>query len=222
MAEPYADRDPIFYATVLYNGAKWEGREIETFVGGKDGMKDFKCSGTTSTTPTGYYFKKYLTEEDESSWNTKGSSKYGIHLRFAEVLLNKAEALAEADWGANQTAALDIINQIRARAGLSAKSAGTKEQFMELLRKERMIELAGEGFRYWDLRRWRLAEDVINGKVAHGVKITKDKSTGKLTYEQVSVDADRTRVFFEKYYAFSIPISERSNNRKFGENNPGW
>ncbi len=221
-ADPYANRDPRFYATVLYNGAKWEGRTLETFVGGADGMVEFKTSNTTGATPTGYYFKKYLTEDDGTNWNTKGSSKYGIHLRFAEVLLNKAEALAEADWGANQAAALEIVNSIRARAGLPAKSAASKDQFMELLRNERKIELAGEGFRYWDLRRWRIAEEVIHGKVAHGVKITKDASTGGFKYEHVSVDADRTRIFFPRFYAFSIPVSERSNNAAFGENNPGW
>ena len=92
-----------------------------------------------------------------------------------------------------------------------------------------MVELAGEGFRFWDIRRWRIAGDdlavegdgIIHGAVAHGVKITKD-ADGNFSYEQVAVDAGRTRVFLDHYYAFSIPVEERSNNRLFGDNNPGW
>ena len=83
-----------------------------------------------------------------------------------------------------------------------------------------MVELAGEGFRYWDLRRWRLAEDVINGQCAHGVKIT--QSGDRLNYEQIEVDDGLTRVFYDRYYAFSIPVSERANNTLCGDNNPGW
>lgn len=219
--DPYSNRDPRFYATVLYNGARWEGRKIETYKGGLDGIIEFTTSGATGSTPTGYYFKKFITEDD-TSWETKGSSKYGITLRYAEVLLNKAEALAEQDWATNQTAALEALNEVRSRVGLPDRTASSKAEFMEHLRHERIVELAGEGFRYWDLRRWRLAVDVINGSNAHGVLITKNEDDS-FTYLQINVDADRSRIFYERYYAFSLPISERSNNKLLNsENNPGW
>lgn len=60
--DPYANREPRFYATVLYNGAKWEGRTIETFVGGADGLIEFQTSGAANASTTGYYFRKFLTE----------------------------------------------------------------------------------------------------------------------------------------------------------------
>lgn len=217
---PYEGRDPRFYATVLYNGALWENRKIDTKPGGADGIGTFATSGAAGTTVTGYYFKKFITES-QTGWETKGSDHFGILLRYAEVLLNKAEALAMSDWAANGAAALQALNEVRARVGLSERTASSQEEFMKYLKKERMLELAGEGFRYWDLRRWRDAEEVINGKAVHGIKITGTEPSD-FKYQQVDVDAGLTRVFTENYYAFSIPVSERSNNTLLGENNPGW
>lgn len=224
--DPYTGREPRFYASILYNGAEWEDRKIETFVGGTDGFMAFKDENTASSTTTGYYLRKWITE-NATDWETKASSHFSIMLRYAEVLLNKAEALAESGDLEN---ALLVLNDVRGRVGLPPKSASDKASFMKILRKERMVELAGEGFRFWDIRRWRIAGDdpaveddgVIHGAVAHGVKITRNAETGECTYEQVAVDAGRTRVFLDHYYAFSIPVTERSNNRLLGDNNPGW
>jgi len=214
---PYDDRDPRFYATILYNGASWENRVIDTKPGGDDAIGEFALSGTASSSVTGYWLKKFITE-GETGWETNGSDHFGITVRYGEVLLNKAEALAELG---RLSEALDALNQIRDRVGLPARTASSKDAFMQHLRTERMLELAGEGFRYWDLRRWRLGEDVINGQSCHGCKIT-ENADGSLSYEQVDVDAGQTRVFTENYYAFSCPVGERSNNELFGDNNPGW
>lgn len=220
--DPYTDREPRFHATILYNGADWEGRTIETFVGGADGFVEFEQSGSTSGhTPTGYYLRKFL-QEGYSDFTTKGSYQSDPVLRYAEVLLNKAEAYAELDYMSNQVKALAAINEVRDRVDLPAitpSEAPTKETFMELLRRERAVELAAEGFRYWDLRRWRLAEAKINGKNAHGVKIT--ENDGSFSYERVAVDGGSPRIFLEKYYYFSLPTSELSNNNK-AINNPFW
>lgn len=218
-SDPYKNREPRFEATILYNGAPWEGRTIETYVGGTDGLIEFTPSGAAGSTTTGYYFRKFITE-GETTWEAKGSSHFGIVVRFGEVLLNKAEALAEADWGKNSAEALETLNLVRRRVGLPDRKTSDKEQFMKYLRRERMVELAGEGFRYWDLRRWRMAVDVLNGKDAHGVKITKNNDT--FNYEQIAVDGGKKRVFFERFYTFSLPLSELSNNKLIGENNPGW
>lgn len=230
--DPYSNREPRFYATIIYNDADWEGRKIETFVGGKDGIQSFRDTGTATSTTTGYYLRKFITEDDHT-WDVDGSSHFFPLIRYAEVLLNKAEALAEADWNMNKAEALKALNDIRSRGRqeLTPLTANNKEDFMKLLHKQRMLELAGEGFRFWDLRRWRLAEKEINGTMAYGMKITRnvtsvDEKGNPLTwtysYQKVNVDADRPRIFYDRFYAFSIPIKERSNNKTFGENNPGW
>lgn len=222
-ADPYTNREPRFHATIMYNGSNWEGRKIETFVGGSDEFSEFKQSSSTNGhTCTGYYLRKYL-QEGHASFATKGSYQYDAVLRYAEVLLNKAEAYARKDYGQYKTQALGALNEVRNRVGLPAKTeadAPDVDSFMQLLRKERSVELAGEGFRYWDLRRWKLATNVINGQNAHGVKITKN-SDGLFDYERVACDGGTPRVFLEKYYYFSLPTIELTNNN-LCENNPYW
>jgi len=221
--DPYTDREPRFHATILYNGARWEEREIQTYEDGSDSFVKFTQSGATSGhTCTGYYLRKYL-QENNKTFITEYSYQYDAVLRYAEVLLNKAEAYAELDYIQNRTLALDALNEVRTRVGLPKKTntdAPDKDSFMELLRKERCVELAGEGFRFWDLRRWRLAENVINGKNAHGVVVTKN-ADNTYSYETVEVDGGTTRIFFPSYYYFSLPTQELANN-KLCENNTYW
>jgi hypothetical protein len=221
-SDPYIDREPRFHATILYNRSRWENREIQSYVGGTDGYLDFKQAGSTNGhTCTGYYLRKYL-QEGNVSFVTEYSYQYDAVLRYAEVLLNKAEAYAQLDYVRYRTQALGALNEVRNRVGLPAKTAADApnlEAFMALLRKERCVELAGEGFRYWDLRRWKLAEGIINGQNAHGTKITRNGIT--YTYETVDCDGGGTRVFLPKYYYFSLPASEIANN-KLCENNLYW
>ena len=242
-ADPYTGREPRFYATILYNGAPWEKRTIRTYdqtgytapatsvldpmspdgypaddLYPYDYIDKFQLSGSPATTVTGYYLRKWIREGD-TDWIKNGGSHYWIALRYAEVLLNKAEAQAQ---NGDIPTALLTLQQVRDRVGLPAKTAADLDSFMAVLEHERIVELAGEGFRYWDLRRWRRAVDVIDGKQAHGCWITR-AADGTLTYKQVEVDAGRTRVFPERYYAFAIPESERSTNPALNnENNPGW
>jgi hypothetical protein len=222
-ADPFANREPRFKATILYNGATWEGRIIQTYIGGSDAFSAYTQSGATNGhTCTGYYLRKYL-QEGNTEFLVKYSYQYDAVLRYAEVLLNKAEAYAEADFARYKLDALAALNELRTRVKLPSKTAADapdKDTFMSLLRKERTVELAGEGHRYWDLRRWKLAESVINGKLAHGVRITRS-GTGALSYETVDCDAGVPRIFLEKYYYFSLPESEVVNN-KLCEDNPYW
>ena len=219
-ADPYTDREPRFHATVLYNGSEWEGRKIETFVGGSDEYRDFSIeTGADGHTVTGYYLRKYL-QEGNGSFPTEGSYNTDIVIRYGEVLLNRAEALAQLG---NIPDALTELNKVRARVGLPDKTqadAQTLDKFMEILRHERCVELAGEGLRIWDLRRWRLAESVINGKNVHAHKITR-QSDGSYKYETVDADAGRKRIFLPHYYYLSLPSSELSQNN-LCDNNPIW
>ncbi|MDE6715490.1 MAG: RagB/SusD family nutrient uptake outer membrane protein [Muribaculaceae bacterium] len=228
--DPYTDREPRFHATILYNGAKWEDRTIETFVGqgsvvpdGTDHFVEYHSTACTyGYTCTGYYMRKYL-DEGNANYKADGSYMPELILRYAEVLLNKAEALAMINYSANAQKALDALNEVRARVNLPNRTltdAPDLESFMELLRKERICELAGENFRYWDLRRWRLAEEVLNGKCMHGTLITM-KYDGTFEYEYVDVDDGEKRSFQKRDYYYSLPTDEITNN-KLAYDNPDW
>lgn len=223
-SDPFTDREPRFQATILYNGASWRGRTIEAYEGGTDGFMEFRKSGSTGgKTCTGYFLRKFLIESNLKFVESEDRSVTpDLIMRYAEVLLNQAEAYIQMDLIANQTKALECINKVRARVNLPAKTIAdinTIDNAMKLIRDERAKELAAEGLRFWDLRRWGIAESVIGGKMAHGVKIKKSGSS--YTYERIDCDAGSPRVYPERYKYFSIPLGERTNNPSC-TNNPGW
>ena len=217
-------REPRFYASIIYNGATWKEKTIYTYVDAENGFAAYRdnMNPGEKQTVTGYFIRKYL-QENNTEFDDKGSDQFWIEMRYAEVLLNLAEALAEQDYAKNQDDALEALNEVRRRVDLperTTQEAPDKDSFMKLLRKERICELAFEGFRYWDLRRWRLAGEVIDGKQAHGTKITK-KDDNSYTYEQVSCDDNINRFFPERYYLLPIPVDELQNN-PLCENNAPW
>ena len=142
-----------------------------------------------------------------------------VVIRYGEVILNLAESAVElSTYGVNDYLAVAQVafDQLRSiHGGLPAKTMD-----LEVVRHERRIDLMYEGFRYWDLRRWRLAGEVIDGKQAHGTKITK-KDDNTYTYEQVSCDDNINRFFPERYYLLPIPVDELQNN-PLCENNAPW
>ncbi|MCM1532880.1 MAG: RagB/SusD family nutrient uptake outer membrane protein [Ruminococcus flavefaciens] len=221
--DPYTDREPRFQATILYNGAEWEGRTIETYKGsgsvadGKDCYSPWTNNASTQgRTCTGYYFRKYLMEGEEITTSNR-SYNTEIILRYAEVLLNKAEAYAHLGMF---TEACKALNEVRARVGLPARNTTDLNQFMTYLRKERCCELAGEGLRFWDLRRWDLAQQTINEQPVHGHLVTKT-TAGIFTYSTVDADGGIARMYQERYRYFSLP-SDELNNNKLCKDNPGW
>ena len=222
--DPYVGREPRFYASIIYNGATWKEKKIYTYVDAENGFAAYRdnMNPGEKQTVTGYFIRKYL-QENNADFDDKGSDQFWIEMRYAEVLLNLAEASAEQDYSKNQDDALEALNEVRERVNLpkrTTEEAPDKDSFMKLLRKERICELAFEGFRYWDLRRWRLAGEVIDGKQAHGTKITK-KDDNTYTYEQVSCDDNINRFFPERYYLLPIPVDELQNN-PLCENNAPW
>jgi hypothetical protein len=154
-ATPYVDRDPRMYKTIVYPGDIYIGKV------------------TTATEPfkqTGYGVKKYSIYDTASTTNLinqAGRSEINyMVIRYADVLLMYAEAQNEAV-GPDATV-YNAVNRIRERAGLSPHQipAGkTKEEMREIIRHERRIELAFEGFYYTDIRRWKIAENVMPGAV---------------------------------------------------------
>ena len=158
------------------------------------------------TTCTGYYMRKLFDPEISKSQMRRTDLTF-YYMRYAEVLLIYAEAMAMQD---KLTEALEALNEGRDRVDLPAVSASTKTEFMKLLRHERMVELAFEGHRFWDLRRWGLATTVLNGTHMEGVKPT--KVGDGYEYDVVDCDAGKTRVYLEKYNRFPIPIAEIQQN----------
>ena len=151
-------------------------------------------------TCTGYLVRKLLNENMTDVVNVRSAQPW-VELRYAEVLLNKAEAAYRLD---TMGEARSAINEVRARVNLPAKNStgtGLWNDYMN----ERKIELAFEGQLYWDMVRWRLAHTAYNNYRRHGVKV----SNGTYTYVVVdNVDLK----YSEKCYILPIPQSEINNN----------
>lgn len=202
-ANPYENREPRFYASILYNGASWKGRTIETFVGGTEGFEQYASAQTSGNTTTGYYIRKMI---DENAPMDGISTQTWYEVRYAEVLLNHAEALNEL--GRTQEA-LVSLNKVRARAKLPNITVSDQVALRTIIREERKVELAFEGHRLWDLRRWRTAVETLDGKRMHGTMITRNGEDW--VYETVECD-DANRIFRENYYKLPVPQSEIDNN----------
>ncbi|MBQ9410843.1 MAG: RagB/SusD family nutrient uptake outer membrane protein [Bacteroidales bacterium] len=205
---PYALLEPRFQASILYNGSSWKGRTIEPYVDGTDGWAAWKTEKEPKgRIVTGYYMKKNIDESFDVS--SSGSSHPFTFLRYAEVLLNKAEACYFSNDPAGANAA---VKAVRARVGLpySDKSG---DALWKAIVQERKVELAFEGLRYWDQRRWETAHTAypegLSGYKQHGLKIEKEGTAFRYTY--VTID-DQDRSFTSRLYRFPIPESELSSN----------
>ena len=218
--KPWENRCERFKASVLYNGSYWWDREVETFVGGKDYTA---LNSTAKGCITGYTLRKHLDPEVRISGVEKNTFHDFPLLRYAEILLTYAEAANEY-YGTSDDDIVDdamiytCVNQVRNRAGLPPVADKTKKEMREIIHRERTVELAFENVRYFDLRRWREAEIVLNRPV-HGVQITKDESTGEFIYSAPIEVEDR--VFPERCYYYPIPQSELNKNAALTPN-PGW
>lgn len=211
-ASQYANRDPRLNATVFYNGMQWLGRAVETFEGGLDKPNaPFKTQTRTS-----YYLRKFLGNFATSNSYSNQSHNFP-YFRFAEVLLSYAEALNEL--GRVEDAQKEVI-KIRARAGITAGSGArygipvgiSQNDMRNLIRNERRIELAFEEHRFWDIRRWKIAPDVLSG-ATQGLSVTPNTSSFIFELEDVS-----TLRFEEKYYHMPIPYSEITKNSNLVQN----
>jgi len=214
---PYENRDPRLKYTVFYNGSTWLKRSVETFEGGLD-----KPNRQTSQTQTGYYLRKFMGNNENSS--TLATQKRANNIiRYAEILLNYVEALNEIN--KDNPDIISFIKEIRKRAGINAGTNGryglpvsfTQSEMRDIIRNERRIELAFEEHRFWDIRRWKIAETVMNQPI-QGVIITK-QSDGTFVYTVKNV---RNQLFdASKMYWYPIPQSEIVANSALTQN-PGW
>ena len=217
-ADPYANRDPRFYASILYDGAKWKDRELETWLSadGNSGGRDSKYGQDAwNTSQTGYNMKKFMDENYVgNSWQF--SAKDDIWLRMGELYLDQAEANAMAG---HEDVAKGALNKVRARAGMPDVNKSGSE-LVEAIRHERRIELCFEENRYFDVRRWKLGPQYLAGKI-HRINITKN-ADGTKTYKVGEIPGDfGTRIFDEKIYWVPILKSEIDKNPNIVQN-PGY
>jgi len=215
---PYDKLEPRFAATILYNGAAWKGRTIEPYVDGTDGWAAWKTvKEPKGKTVTGYFLKKNVDESYDV--NTSAGSNPFTFMRYAEILLNKAEACYRI--GGLDADANAAIREIRARVDLPYTDKSGTDLWNAIV-QERKVELAFEGFRYWDLRRWGLSSENYPKGLAnyqqHGLKI--EKNGDKFLYNYVSVD-EKDRTFDTKLYRFPMPENELSSNSKVDQY-PEW
>ena len=216
-ANPYEGRDKRLQWSIIVDGAEFKGKVIRTaYLEPDDGL------GLVERTNTGYYIRKFLDETlpFEKLVGYGGSSTSWKEIRLAEVLLNYAEALNELNQGPDPEGnAYEAVRRVRERAGLPGLPEGLDySAFKERIVQERKVELAFEGHRFWDLRRWRMAEEVLNDKYFHGIRITEDDDGNKI-YDVFEVNSVPRQVFLEKHYLMPINQGEIEKNPKLLPNN---
>lgn len=219
-ANPYAARDPRLEKFVLYDGGT-AGINNAVIRTAADGTTNDALNKVSTSTRTGYYLKKMLRQDVNCDPNSSSKQfHYTARLRFTEFFLNYAEAANEA-WGptgtgGNAYSAYDVVKAIRKRAGIGTDNGdeylesvkGDKEKMRELIRNERRIELSFEGFRFYDIRRWKAP---LN-EAAMGVSITEGK------HNVIEVE---TRNYGEHMHYGPVPYSEILKYSRL-QQNAGW
>lgn len=218
--EPYVNRDPRLQATIVYHGYQWTNGEGVTSTiyirpgssadAGASNLDEYAGQGQNATS-TGYYLRKWF---DPTAPAGLASGLNLILMRYADVLLMYAEAknelgeMNEAVW--NQT-----IRPIRERAGFTDAGAlnyPSSGDMRTIIRRERRCELAMEGLRLFDIRRWKTIETVLNGR-PHGAKFASN-NTQYIELDTRSFDPNRD-------YLFAVPQSQRDINPNLTQN-PGY
>jgi starch-binding outer membrane protein, SusD/RagB family len=221
---PYVNREKRFYDFIVYDGAPykqdWMAR-TDTIYTRIDKVRPSKNQidfGTDDVSNTAYYFKKKINPDKPRGGSASGQNF--VYYRYAEVLLNYAEAQNEAE--GPDASVYDAINAIRRRSSFPDLEPGLDQAGMrEAIRNERRVELCFENKRFYDIIRWVIAEDVMN-KDFHGMKITNTSpSDNKGTWVYEIVPLNHPHVFHKKMYMNPIPQSVIDQNKKIVQN-PGY
>ena len=224
MDELWGKKDPRFHASIYTQESPWFGEPLQFYrgildengnlvtTGAVDGKSWVGADNRGQGRPWGV--KKFLNPELRlTRWNEVGDTDW-ILFRYAEILLNFAEAAFELD---KPGEALDAVNQIRTRAGIPELSAITRDA----IRHERKVEMKFELHRYWDLRRYRTAVTELTGHFS-SFNLNLDITTGKYRVELVEkVRGNTPPTFYEKNYYFPITPRRIANNTNLVEN-PGY
>lgn len=243
----FTDKDPRLFASVLLPGMETKGSYMEWRRGiikadgeklaaakdpnGKETYTDpttgqiYNVSGKDGggdvgdASKTGFYQRKFWDESLENVDFGKSDNSWPI-FRLAEIYLNKAEAAIEL--GGKDNDALSAVNEIRGRAGIKRLSSINLEQ----VRNERRVELAFEGHRFWDLRRWRLAHQNVTQGGLTGYRATAlypwlDTRDGKYIFTRGEKIPKQERLFLERNYYIKIEAEDLNSNPKMVQN-PGY
>ena len=214
-ADPYEGLDPRFALTVVKNGDEWpsngaQKKIIETFVGG------FNAAPKYGATPTSYYLKKYVDGSCVTTADNQTSRRHTwIVFRLAEFYLDYAEAVFNATGSANDPTfgmtANDAINVLRNRADIQMpKFTEDGAEWVTRYERERMVELAFENHRFWDVRRWK-----------KGAEYFKTIQTATINSSLILTRSTITRQWNDKFNFYPIPQSELIKNPNLTQN-PGW
>ncbi|HLA60488.1 MAG TPA: RagB/SusD family nutrient uptake outer membrane protein [Puia sp.] len=238
--DPYANRDPRFYASIYYNGSKrkalWNFAEVpespENYPAGIGNRTRIIATyagepqtGIDATvrraTRTGYYERKFL-HPNSGNDNVVGGANWKL-FRLGEVILDFAEAAAEAD---QLTEATDAVNEIRTRAGMPVLPVLPKEELIRRIRNERRVELALEENRYFDVRRWTLPDGDLS-KTDRWITAAdiKRNADGSYTYGRRTVRATERSCYTNKFLWVPMPINEANRLLSItGQSwqTPGW
>ncbi|WP_266202379.1 RagB/SusD family nutrient uptake outer membrane protein [Pontibacter kalidii] len=194
-ANEYKNRDPRFYASIMFNGNPWNALEDDyTFT--------WQIGGSNNS-QTGYNFRK-LVDPQAHRENIANHANI-ILLRYAEVLLSYAEAMNE--YSGPDATVYAALNEVRQRAGMPPVDEAvynSKESLRELIRNERRIELALEGQRYMDIRRWEIAPEVMG------------------TIYDIRNKLVQTRTWYDKLYLMPVPQSQIDLSDQILTQNPGY
>ncbi|RZK38726.1 MAG: RagB/SusD family nutrient uptake outer membrane protein [Pedobacter sp.] len=213
--DPYNNRDPRLGFNVLYNDQPWQGRRLQMWDGGRDFL-----STNTIYTATRYYCRKYWPEPYIR--NVTGTALLNfIYFRYAEVLLNYAEAQNEAV--GPDASVYAAINQIRSRAEVSMPNlpAGLSQtQMRARIRNERAVELAFEDHRWYDIMRWKAGPEIV-AKPVYGMNVVRN-ANGTFNYNPVLLPLTYQKVFLDHMHRYPIPRSEVNKSNNILLQNPGW
>jgi len=208
-ATPYANRDPRLGYSIFVEGDILPNGNV--FNPKPNSTTGDALGSSFLVSPTGFNVEKYVQAADLTTPTNTGVNF--ILMRYAEVLLTYAEAkiaLHEID-----NTVYDAINKVRQRpdVNMPAITLGkTEDVLKEIVRHERLVELAFEGQRYFDIRRWRIAGDVMPGKV-YGMIYT--NTNGNLQTAEVTA---WTNTWAERNYLWPVPQAERDQNQNLGQN----
>lgn len=227
----HLNREPRFYASLGFDGGIWYGHGVTDesqalIVEGKAGEKSGLLD-TTEWSATGYFAKKlvyYKNVQTESTWGYTSTSYPFPIIRLADLYLLYAETLNETG---DLSGAQNWINLVRERAGLNDvvsswtshsvnhQKPNNKDGLREIIRQERLIELVFEGHRFWDLRRWKKAHELLNSKI-RGWNVE-----GTSTSSYYNIKSIGTYKFLNRDYLWPISEFDIIRNPNLIQN-PGW
>ncbi len=222
-ANPYANRDPRFGYSIIYNTSSY----FSTTTNSKIPVFTYDGAATDGFgigTTTGYYSRK-MCDENISANSSSNTERGWPLIRYAEILLAYAEAINET----GQTAlAYDPLKQLRQRAGIDPGSDGlyglkanmTVAEMREIIRTERRVELAFEDQRWHDIRRWKIAM-VTNNQFNKVMKITRSGTSPNFVYTYTVTESVRRHNFRPEMYLLPIPDDEIRKMPAMKQN-PGW